>query len=133
MRTLFFLRIFRTRMEIVDQPPLYNAYSYIVKLRNPFQGLGCGNSTLRICRALMQTAAQAPHMRWLTMPRRNGRSPLDPPRPCADVRVKQPFRKYALILCAHISAEPPTPSQLGSVGSGFSTMRISQVLAYIIA
>ena len=39
--------------------------------------------------------AAAPHMRFLTLPRRNGRSPLDPPRPCADVRVKQCFRPYA--------------------------------------
>ena len=44
-------------------------------------------------------------LRSLARPRRNGRSPLDPPRPCADTACGIIFTDYLRIyLCAYISA-----------------------------
>ena len=59
------------------------------------------------------------------LPRRNGRSPLDPPRPCGagrsacETTLSDILR--ALYLRIFYLRNPPTPSQLGSFKSRFST------------
>ena len=77
------------------------------------------------------TDAAAPHICFLTLPRRTRRSFINPPRPCACSACE--------ILCsantAHIYLRIylSTQGRLGTSGCRNATMRISRVLGYIIA